>query len=247
MSKMKLSLKLSLMGVLTPILTGSVSAYSAIDPKMSLEPSALEILSMPERNREAVVFKSKNQMGLANDMMVLAFDAKQTMQVRWKALTLGSLLKGVKSKTDLEKALKDDLWFMRNAALLAYERIFPFEVVRVASTLIKDKALVVRSAAVRTLSGRLNAEARETLWEELDKSYNFRNKQSLWIRGEILRALSRSPDSRELPIFAKTLRDKDSRLHFYSILALEKISHKKLGTARTSLAEKRDLWLKAKL
>jgi HEAT repeat protein len=243
-SGMKLSLKTSLVVMATFIATLS---HAAIDPKLKLEPSSLEILSLPEKNREAVVFKAKNQESLANEMMTLAFDAKQTMPVRWKALTLGSLLKGTKAKAELDKALKDEAWFMRNAALVAYERIFPLEAGPAAKTLLKDKALVVRSAAVRTLSGRLNSETRETLWNELDQSYNFKNKQSLWIRGQILDALSQSPDSRELPIFARTLRDKDSRLHFYSITALEKISRKKLGTARSTLAEKRELWLKAKL
>jgi len=237
------------LGALTgaAITLGSVFSLAAIDSKAKVEMGALELLSLPEKNREAVVFSSKNQPQLGRDLMVLAFDKNQQMQTRWKALTLGALVQGSASKENLQKALKSDVWFMRNAALLAMQRIFPAESAKSAQSLLADKALVVRSAAVSALANRLDADSREVLWGELDRPYNFKNKESLWIRSQILEALAKSPDKRELPIFAKTLRDKDTRLHYFSVIALEKISNKKLGTLHSSLAEKRDLWLKAKL
>lgn len=220
---------------------------AAIEPTAKIEMSAAEILSMPEKNREAVVFSSKNAAKLGKDLMTLAFDDQQPMPIRWKALTLGSLAQGTASKENLQKALKSDAWFMRNAALVAMQRIFPSESAKSAQQLLDDKALVVRSAAVKTLASRLDADTREVLWGELDKPYNFKNKESLWIRAQILEALAKSPDKRELPIFARALRDKDSRLHHFSVLALEKISNKKLGSLHSSVAEKRNLWLKAQL
>ncbi len=222
-------------------------AKAAIDGAAKIEMGALEVLSLPEKNREAVVFSSKNPAKLGKDLMALAFDDKQPMPIRWKALTLGSLAQGSASKESLYKALKSDAWFMRNAALLAMQRIFPLESAKSAQQLLDDKALVVRSAAVKTLANRLDADGREILWGELDKPYNFKNKESLWIRAQILEALAKTPDKRELPIFARSLRDKDTRLHYFSVVALEKISNKKLGSLHSSLAEKRSLWLKAQL
>lgn len=224
---------------------GLGQAQAALPP--TVKPSVLEILSLPEKNREQVARAQKDQGSLADELLKLAFDESQTMPQRWKALHLGAYLKGPLAKSDLTKALKHDQWFMRNAALIAFEKLYPKEVPKVAKSLLQDKALVVRSAAVEVMSRRLDDEGRDLFWDELEKSYNFRNSQSLWVRSQIVEALAKAPEKREKPIFAKLLRDKDTRLHFYSIIALEKLSGKKLGSHRSTLAQKRELWLKAKL
>jgi HEAT repeat protein len=184
---------------------------------------------------------------LAESLLKIAFDPTQAMTNRWKALHLGASLKGAAAKVDLDKALKSNEWFMRNAALVGIEKLYPKEAQKAARGLLQDKALVVRSAAVEVIRRNLDDEARDLFWDELEKSYNFRNKQSLWVRAQIVEALAQAPEKREMPIFAKLLRDKDTRLHYFSILALEKISNKKLGTTKSTLAQKRDLWLKVKL
>lgn len=223
--------------------------FAAVPIAKKIEPSiqALELLSLPEKNREALILTQRNRDQLGQELMAFSLKEDQPMGNRWRALTLGALARGQASQPELEKALKHEQWFMRNAALVAIERLFPQQLKTAALSLLHDKALVVRSAAVKALSHRLDSASREQLWEELDQTYNFKNKQSLWVRAQILSVLAEEPEKRELPVFAKTLRDKDSRLHFYSIAALEKIANKKLGSERSSLAEKRDLWLKAKL
>lgn len=226
------------------LVLGAVKVSAAV-PALSEVPeiSLRELLSMPEKNRE-VVAQTQKKPNLYPDLLKLAFDKEEIFQIRWKALTLAASLRGEKATPDVLKACEANEWFMKNACLVSLHRINAPKAKEQSQKLISDKALVVRSAAVQVLARDLTAKTRDLFWEEMDKPYNFRGQQSLWIRSEILDALAKQPAQQEFANFAKTLKDKDSRLHFYAVSALERLSNKRLGDKKTTLSQKRDLWLK---
>ena len=189
------------------ILFLSSPVFAALTPKSDLPDVSLkELLSMPEKNRERVAFK-QNKPNLYPDLLKMAFNKEEGFQYRWKALTLAATLGGSNSTGDIQKACQSEEWFMKNACLLALQRINAKKSSEFAQKLLADKALVVRSAAVRVLAASLTPEKRDLLWDELNKDYNYRLKQSLWVRSQIIEALAKSPEKSELPLFAKSLRD----------------------------------------
>lgn len=216
-----------------------------LDPAQFPEPIALsvdEILSMPAANRVEVAKLRKNQ--LIPPLDKIAFSDKTDFQTRWSALVLLAQIQGPAAEKTLEKALNHKEWFLRNAALLTYPQVLPKKAAGVAVRMLEDKALVIRSAAIEILEANLEADKREVLWTELDHPRNFRKKQSLWIRPQILAALSKEPTTRELPLFLNHLRDTDTKLHPHAIQALERMTRQSLGKSDTKLADKRELWLK---
>jgi hypothetical protein len=204
--------------------------------------SAEELISIPAANRMQLASTLKNT-NISQQLWQMAFDPKKDMGTRWKSLTLAAQINRENAGPALDKAIKSDEWFMRNAALVAYKEVFPDQSQAIAEKLLKDKALVVRSAAVDVLPTKLSDGLREKLWTELYQDYNFRKKQSLFVRGMILQKLAAEPRSQEKVLFVKALQEQDSRLHSPAIVALEKISQKILGDQKTKFEKKRALWL----
>ncbi len=207
----------------------------------SITPLALEVLAMPEQNRIQIASEKSGEMYPA--LIRISQSETEVMQTRWKALTLAAQLNPQRALPELEKQLKSPQWFMRNAALIAMQTQAPKLAQKAALELIKDKALVVRSAAVEVLSPDLDSAARDLLWDEMEAKYNFRKEQSLWIREQILAKLAQFPQSREASFFYKALREKNSKIHAPAILALENLNQKKLGKVGFKTAQKRELWL----
>ncbi len=204
--------------------------------------SVTDILTLPGENRMAVALSRKDEILKPLEDMI--FNHSADFGLRWKAvMLLGQLQKGKASKV-LDRALKSSEWFIRNAALLAYSEAAPDKANSIAISLLTDKALVVRSAAIDVLERNLEGETRDALWSELDQPRNFRKKQSLWIRPQILRALSQAPEARELPLFISHLRDNDERMHAPAIRGLERITNEIKGQSGIPLGEKRTIWLK---
>ena len=132
---------------------------------------------------------------------------------------------------------------MRNAALTAVKTTQPERLNEVVPSLLKDKALVVRSAAVSALYPNLEPKMRDLLWSELNASYNFRKGQSLWVRGQIVEKLSSNPQKKEYTLFGNALKGTDEKLHAFAIQALENITQRKFGTVKSTVSEKRNLWI----
>ena len=220
----------------------SASAPQKIDYQPEIKLTAGELLSLPAENRLLV---AKNRgTGVIAELEKIAFSKQEDFDRRWKALTLSAQILGAKSEAMLKKSLRAPEWFMRNAALLAYKEILPKKSRAVAEDLLKDKALVVRSAAVQVLASSMDSNVRELFWSELENPKNFRKKQSLYIRSQILATLAEEPLSRETPLFVKHLQENDQRLHAPSIVALEKLTSKSFGRKNDGLDKKRDLWIK---
>lgn len=223
----------------------SPHAQGAIDPSRytdQVKLSLTEVLTLPGENRLAVAQSRRDDMIKPLEEMI--FNREAEFGLRWKAVMLFGQLQKAKAAKTLDRALKSSEWFIRNAALLAYAEAVPDKAAAVALTMLKDKALVIRSAAIDVLEHGLDTSTRETLWSELDEPRNFRKKQSLWIRPQILRVLAQGPDPRELPLFVAYLRDRDDRMHAPAIRALEQITRETKGKTGISIGEKRTLWLK---
>lgn len=153
-----------------------------------------------------------------------ALNHKYPMEQRWQAVFAAAQ---VANKNDLVKIKHYTLqpeWFMRNAALLALDKVDQVMAEDAAKKLLSDKALVVRSAAVDVLSGSALVKNRNLLAQELDKPYNFNKKVSLWIRPQIMEKLAAVATPQQKKFFANYLFDQDPQVVQYSMNALEHIT-----------------------
>lgn len=219
------------------------SAHAAVPPsKPAMTTNHLiEILSLPAKNREAAL-KTLPESSYKN-LVQMAFDYKWSMGIRWQALTTAANLKKENSTQDMIRATKSSEWFMRSAGLLSLKEVNPEMAELTARSLIKDKALVVRSAAVDVLKSQMKKESRPLFWSELDANYNFKKKQSLWIRPQLVAALAERPKDEELPQFVKILmKDSDSQVRWQAVQGLEKITGLKLAQGDQSEAKVVQLW-----
>ncbi len=158
----------------------------------------------------------------------IILDSKRTVSDRWQAvMKVASQYKG--ASKDFIVSLSDrSEWFLRNASLVALQAHYPEMVKANALKLLKDKALVVRSAAVDVLMQQsqqqeLSLTERATLWSELEAPYNFRGTQSLWVRSQIAELLAKSPLKNENSMFAKYLNQSNIELKSIAQAALKKI------------------------
>ena len=119
---------------------------------------------------------------------------------------------------------KSSEWFMRNAALVSLETVNLDYATEQAKVLIKDKALVVRSAAVTILSKKNTLEIKQLFATELARPYNFSGSQSLWIRPQIMKQIVKLVNEDDRQFMARYLFDADKKVAALSAQALEKIS-----------------------
>lgn len=201
--------------------------------------SALEVLNLPSENRRQLAGVNSQRYP---QFLELAFDKQQSMSLRWKALMAASDAKGVLALKDILKAADSKEWFMRNAALVAVNSISVAEGEKLAQRLISDKALVVRSAAVQMLENSKDRDVRNTLWVELNKDYNFKKQQSLWIRPQIVKILAKSPKDFELKDFVRLLDDKDMQVQPAAVAGLEKLTGVKLGEGDVKPSKLVGMW-----
>ncbi|GIL17021.1 MAG: hypothetical protein BroJett040_07720 [Oligoflexia bacterium] len=179
----------------------------------------------------------------AEELYEVAYSSSGTMPERWSAMTLAIQTDKEVSEKEMQKALTHPEWFVRNAALVGLKESHPELAERAAFRLLSDKAMVVRVAAINALPNDLSTSKRELLWAELYQKYNFRKKQSLWVRGHIIEKLAQAPQKREYPNFTQSLSDSDDRVVNAAVEGLEKLLNRKMGSAAATLKEKKNLWL----
>lgn len=168
------------------------------------------VQSENEQNFSTYVARAKNQA--------------LPMSQRWDALIKAAeSADGRQIKQVLEFAKSKD-WYMRNALLVALDKMGTDLVYDNAKFLISDKALVVRSAAVDILSRLDSHDVRDLLAKEMNRKHNFVGKKSLWIRAQIMQNLIKKPNQSEREYFSKLLFDQDPEISNMSISALERIS-----------------------
>lgn len=154
-----------------------------------------------------------------------AFSDQADMKQRWKALVELSKIPHKDRQKDLLKASKSQVWFMRNAALLAINEINKVEGRKVAIQLLDDPSLVVRSAAVDVLAKHIQSspEVRQVLWKEFQDKQNIVKNRSLWIRPQILKHLAEAPITTEAEQFAGLASHSDNEIREIAGSALKKI------------------------
>lgn len=146
------------------------------------------------------------------------------MTQRWDAVIKATELANAEQMKELLDLSRSRDWFIRNALLVGLDKAGNDMVYEKAATMVSDKALVVRSAAVDVLT-RLNSKKhRDLLTREMTKSYNFVGQKSLWIRSQIMKGLLKNPQSNEKEFFSKMLFDQDTEIAQMSTVALEKIT-----------------------
>lgn len=212
-------------GIFFLTLTLSLHVFAAIPSAQEMTrpevTSAEEILTLPEPLRKQTVEGKAEQ--LYPQMLAIAFSSKQSVEMRWKALTMIAHLRKENAIPDLKKALVSTDWFMRNAALLSLNSVSSEEGKKAAQLLLTDKALVVRSAAVEVLGPVMDSEIRDLFWKEMDAKYNFRQTQSLWIREQMLGYLSDNPSLAEKPLFAALSKQASPGMKTLAMNALKKL------------------------
>lgn len=167
--------------------------------------------------------QSENDQNFATQI-ARAKNQSLPMAQRWDALIKSAEeADGTQIKQVLDFAKSKD-WYMRNALLVALDKVGTDLVYDKAKVLVSDKALVVRSAAVEILTRLESQEVRDLLAKELNRNYNFVGKKSLWIRAQIMKNLVKKPYQSEREYFAKLLFDNDPEISAMSMQALEKIS-----------------------
>lgn len=159
-----------------------------------------------------------------NKYLQMASDQNISMSKRWGALLKAAESADTSHVAQIRKFISSQEWYMRNAALIALAKISPEVAKEEAKKLLFDKALVVRSAAVDVIAKNLTPDSKKILETEINKSYNFHKKSSLWIRKQIMQKLSASAEKNDRDFFVKILFDTDEEISLISTQALQKIT-----------------------
>lgn len=148
-----------------------------------------------------------------------------TLTERWQSLVQAGTIAEPEQVEKIIAFSKNSEWFMRNAALVSLEGVRGGDdAIEQAKLLIKDKALVVRSAAVVTLTKKNTLDIKQLFATELSKPYNFSGRQSLWIRPQLMQQIVKLVSEDDRQFMARYLFDSDQKVAALSVKALEKIS-----------------------
>jgi HEAT repeat protein len=196
--------------------------------------------SIDERVKE---FKELKASGSFTYLSRTAADKKNSLQMRWRAITTMGRLDAEAFHKDIDRAIASSDWYMRNAALIALQNDERQRAIGISIRLLDDPALVVRTQAVRNLIQLEAREAEPQMWQKIFSDKNFRGKESLWIRVHLAEALAGFATPGHLKSFQRLLMDPDERLHKWAILGLENTTGVKLGGKELSTEIRRQQWL----
>lgn len=157
--------------------------------------------------------------------ITIARNDRLPMSARWQALVKAAEVADYQQIALIKEFAKSKEWYMRNATLVALEKININHAYDEAQILLKDKALVVRSAAVDVIASKYSREGRDLLAGELNKSYNFSRKSSLWIRSKIFNIIASKAVVDDRNFFTKYLFDQDEKIVNTAAATLEELTH----------------------
>ena len=164
-----------------------------------------------------------------SDFIKVVKNEKMAMNVRWRALMQSTELAKGNDVDEIRSFVESKEWYLRNAALVALQKVDPARAEIEALKLLSDKALVVRSAAVEVVGQNMNEENKKILIQEVDKGYNFNKASSLWIRRQILEKVARVATDKDQIVFVKNLFDPDKKISELCAHTLERLTGKKLA------------------
>lgn len=166
------------------------------------------------------------------DYIDMAANQNLNMNSRWTSLIRSVEYANKEHLAEVIKFTQNKEWYMRNAALIALVKADKNLAIIEAKKLIKDKALVVRSAAVEILFQNFNEEHKKILIDEMDQGYNFNKKKSLWIRRQIIEKLSLNSETGDKSFYVKYLFDDDKSVAQISAKSLERITGTQLPSKK---------------
>lgn len=153
-----------------------------------------------------------------------ASNSKLGMSRRWVALINAAKVATADELGQIKKFSESKEWYMRNAALVALNKVDKAAAMTEAKRLIYDRSLVVRSAAVEIISSNLSEENKNILSVEMSKAYNFHKTSSLWIRKQIVEKFSLAASLADRDFFVRGLFDSDKEIAGMSAKILSKIT-----------------------
>lgn len=222
-------------------LTLPTLAFAALGPKSKPRVELVtELLKLPSEVRFEAIAKQPDRV--YETLLDVAHASGHSMNLRWKAVTSAALLRREKAVPDLMKLSESKDWYIRNASLVGMAEVAPRQSVKLAHRLLKDPALVVRSAAVDVLSKNMREADRGILWKEMTSDYNRRGGQSLWIRGQILDVLASNAQKSEFKRFSELLSENDETVQKASMKGLEKITGLQVARNASSHSKAVQLW-----
>lgn len=186
---------------------------------------------------------SPSHLEYYNNLKSTAFSSSASLKERWSALQEMGRGDFEWFKEDLEKALQAKEWFVRNAALIAIQSGKPEFVRKWSEKLLFDKALVVRTQAIKNLMKLKSSESSDEIFKALNHEMNFRGNYSLWIRPYLAQALVLHPPRNWKQVYQTMLGDRDEKVQMWAIIGLEQKSGLRLGRPEDSLEGKRQKWL----
>jgi len=154
-----------------------------------------------------------------------AKDEKNENHQRWTALRVIGRINNPKGYEPLVAMLKNHHPIMRISATIALGDMGADEAsLEIMDLVEKDPALVVRSAAIKTLGRLKSKDALPVLEKAFFAENNYLNGRSLFIRRHVVEALGniQSPDATGLLI--RALDDKDQTIGPVAILSLQQIT-----------------------
>lgn len=177
------------------------------------------------------------------DLKQTAFSKQASLGERWEALQKMSEDDFSIAQSDVVKALQDKEWFIRNAALVALRNGKKELVVEWSEKLLFDKALVVRTQAIKNLIEVQSETSGQKIFKALNDKMNFRGAYSLWVRPYMAQALVLQPPANWKNVYQNMLADSDQKVQAWAVIGLEKKSGLRLGGADDPLEVKRQKWM----
>lgn len=209
-------------------------------PSQKANSNLNEVLQLPIPNALKVL---RNQQQHVPELSQIAFNPKEDMDRRWRAMSVLIQLRPSNVESLIERSLNAPEWYMRNVGLLGLQDMSPRNATEAAIRLLSDRAMVVRSAAVQVLEKQVGRqEVRDALWEEMKQERNFRRGSSLWIRSQIAEVLAQDPVRSERAQFTALIKESDKKIQSAAFNGLEKILGQRLGKPTDSHEKKLDQW-----
>lgn len=172
-----------------------------------------------------------------------AFDSKEALQTRWRAITTMGRLDARAFQEPIDRALRSPEWFLRNAALIALLNDERERAIGWSIRLLEDPALVVRTQAVRNVIALKASSAEPILWKLIYDRQNFKGRQSLWIRAHLAEALAKFAGRGRAKNFERLLHDEDPRVYKWAVEGLETSTGLRLSDQHENTEMRRQKWL----
>ena len=197
-----------LLGFLT-LLLFSLPSFSAVRKnQFSSSDSIVALLKGPMQEVLKNIYKKGPEA--YKKLRNISFSDQYPVGTRWKAFMALSQVGGKGSLPEIDQALTSKDWFMRNAGLLALEKIHFLKAVgRAKDMFVNDKALLVRAKALEVLQSTPNKKVRKLLWKELYSDKNYYRGKGLWIRKRIAQFLADYGEKSDLKPFLELVESED--------------------------------------